>query len=541
MTSRFGFVYALMMATLLVSCGESANSIQVSLLDPCRLSSPTSCDELSPTPSEQSLCGDAFCAQKAVWAQLAVFPEGCPTDELLREGVLTGAMHVVSTEAGRALPELGKLEEARFGFAGLLRASDCAIVGAGCTEADLSTIRRVRVEMRPVSGSAGCHANDACQEGACVSAAEADGESCLPRLIASGELPERAIAEAIASGPGIVATNLGYLIGYREDIPSQAGTTARVRLVPIADNGSVGKTIEQPIESCETAITKGGIGMAMALDQGLLVTEYPACGNQGAGATFISFTPGGAILDVTTFAGALPHVSLANVHSLSLGQSRNSFELAYLASGAAFRLNLVGARAQDGYAPIFPDRRFGFIQIASSKDAIAYLAGGEDAPDALLGMSNWDEPPVLTSLPKGWVGAVAVDENRAVAVTLLDDGGISWTGQSTTGAALGTGSLHAGGPFTAVEVGIADKQVVLAAGRPGAIHLAPIGSVATKLADRATVLSQYEPTLGNVSLSAYDGERLALATKDDGFALAFIESRKGAGKVGGFAIFECAK
>lgn len=537
------FAYAPMTSlVLLASCGESSRAVEVTLLDPCLLGSETSCDDLTAGPSEEAICGGAFCSKSAVWTQLAVFPNGCPSDDVLRTGDIAAALRVISADAGGNLPEIGELDEARFGFAGLLRGSDCAVFGAGCTEADLTKIRKVRVEMLPVPRSGACQANDICREGSCVDAEQADGESCLPLLVASGDLPQPSRPGAAVSGPGIVATDRGYLIGYREDSRSTDGSSASIRLLPLGDEGVLGPAVDQPLEACEKAIPKGGIGMAMALDQGLLATEYPACDGRGAGAAFVAFAPNGAILDVTTFTGDLPEVSLASAHSLAPGPSRNSFELVYSTAKTAHRVSLLGASPQGGYSAIFPDTRFDSARVATSKNAIAYLlTPAERGGEMLLGFSEWGEAPRVMKLPAGSVGAVSLHVERAVATNILESGGLSWTGYSTSGSSFGAGRFQLGAPFTAVDVAIADEQVVIAAGRPGEISLASIGNVTTNLTARPTVIAQFENDLGNVSLSAYAGRSLAVTSKRDRFALAWLNgnSQPGEGPVGGFAIFEC--
>lgn len=537
--NRFAYV-PIVTFVLLASCGESSRSVEVTLLDPCHLGNGAACESLAITTSEQALCGETFCSKQSVWKQLAVFPDGCPSDDVLRNGDVTSALRVISADAGGSLPELAPLDEARFGFAGLLRGSDCAVFGAGCTEADLTKIRKVRVEMLPMPGTGACQDDYVCREGSCVDADRADGESCLPYLVASGELPQPSHQKVTVSGPGIVATDKGYLVGYREDLHSESESVARIRLLPIGDEGVLGQLIDQPIEACERAIPKGGIGMAMALDQGLLATESPACEGRGAGATFISFAPNGAILDVRASAGGLPEVSLARAHALAPGRSRNTFELAYSTKGAAHRLSLLGASPQGGYSVIFPEARFEFAQIATSKDAIAYrLTPAERGDEALLGFGEWGDTPKIMKLPAGSAGVIALDGDRAAAVNLLDGGGLSWGGYSTTGSSFGAGSFQAGAPFTTVATAIADKQVVVAAGRAGEVLLASIGNVTTKLTPHPSVISQFEKAIGNVSLSAYEGRGLAATSRQNRVALVWLNERREGGSLGGFAIFEC--
>lgn len=523
-----------------ISCGGSKQRVEVTLLDRCHLGSSDACDGSDPSPSDLALCGDDFCSGKAVWAQLAIFPDGCPSDDTLAEGDVTGAVRVLAAEAGQPLPALGELDEARFGFAGLLRSADCSVVGLGCTEASLATIRKVRVEMRPVSGRGICRANDTCQRGACVGSAGDASDTCLPVLVTAGELPARDDPRSVVSGPGIVATETGYLIGYREDVPNGG---ARIRLGPVDDDGVLGAPVEEAIDSCGDIVGGGGIGMAMSVDQGLLVTAHPACSGRGAGASFITFARNGAILDVQTYAGAGDVFSLAKVHAVAEGRTRNSFELAYVSDGAAHRLALSGARPEGGALSIFPDASASFAQIASSIEGIAHLVGvaSNAQTTALFGMADWDADPMVSRGAAGAFGAVIAHEHRAIAAMATRQGGLRWEGRTVDGSSFGAGALESGGPFAAVDVVTVGEHVVMAAGRRAGIWLASIGRASETLASQPSVIAQHGPSLGGVSLSEYDGDHLAMASARRRFALTWPSGQGGEGPVGGFALFECSR
>lgn len=527
-----------LVATL--SCGEESRTIEVTLLDTCRLGS--ACED-SETPARLfPLCGDAYCTDTARFATLAVFAGGCPGEEILREGNWESALRVLHGDAGEPLPSLGELDASTHGFAGVLRSQDCGVVGFGCTEADLSVIRKVRVEMAPSSGGGACEGGDICKEGSCEPAPSMIESTCSPKLAFQGELPDREGQGSILSGPGVVATDKGYLVGYREDLTTSAEESqARVKLVRIDRSGQATTPIAKDIDTCPGIAPGAGLGMAVSMDQGLLVTPQPACEGRGAGATFVAFAPNGTILDATTFAGAGPDLSLSPVHALAPGLLRNSFELAYISGGSAYRLSLLGARPQDGFVSIFPDKKPAFVQLASSPSAIAYLAGSptQAGGEIAFGVGSWQSEPSMTS-GAGFLGAVAAYENRAISVAALSPSGLRWEGRASDGTPIGDGYLETEGSLTAVDIAVVSGEAIVAAARSGGLFLASLGEIGGEVSAEARIIATYDENLGDISLSSYDGRSLALAAHRDGFALTWLNSRIGEGPVGGFALFDCA-
>jgi hypothetical protein len=91
----------------------------------------------------------------AQYAQLAVFTDGCPSDQYLAFGEVRAAVMVQTVPADGVFSELGKLKKGTYGFVGLLRANDCAVLGVGCTEVDFEKHRHITVQLDPVIPPAG--------------------------------------------------------------------------------------------------------------------------------------------------------------------------------------------------------------------------------------------------------------------------------------------------------------------------------------------------------------------------------------------------
>lgn len=544
MHRRLQSLAATALAFTLISCGARRHAIEVTLLDPCRLNKASTCDDVEVSPKDRSFCGDSFCGHSADTAHLAVFPGGCPSADVLDRGDLTTAIRVISEEAGRPLPSLGEIDEGHYGFVGLLRGADCRVVGHGCTEANISTIRRVRVEIAPALGLGACDVGSSCQGGHCAAEPEGDTDVCLPWLVASGTLPSLTAADAVVSGPAIVATGDGYLVGYREDSAGENGSRrAKLHLMSLGGDGALAAPVTTQLESCEATASTLGLSMAFASDQGLGATPLPACEGQGAGLHLFTFASNGAQLDSRSFVDAGPSLSIAPTHSLAAARQRNGFELVYTVDDAAYRLGLSGAKPNDAYRPLFASTSAAFAQIATTSDGIAYLVGSTTTADpTLFGFGPWERDPVVQSLVGSTSGAVTAHADRAVAAVVTGEGQVHWRGLGLDGSSLGDGAMEGSRRFGTVDLATVNGSVVLASGRPSEIVLAVITGRDGSLSPRPTLVAQHGPSLGGISLSRYDGGSLAMASAGSQFALAWLDGElTGEAPVGGFAIFDCAK
>ena len=511
---------------VVASCGHEKQPVRVTLRDLCGLTDGADCQQ---DAAHADRCGYAHCSGEATWATLAVFENGCPASGLLHEGDLSGAIRVVTGQAGKALPSIGELDEGRFGFAGLLRGSDCAIVGAGCTEVDLSDERDVHIDVLPAGGNGFCKTGRVCEGGACVPSDDtSDGAAgCLPLLVASGTLPERR-ADSLAKGLGIVATDSGYLVGYREDVPSDG--SLHVRLVPIGDDGAIGDGAERRIEHC-VGSSEAGVAMAFSAEGGLLATSLASCEGHGAGAAFVAFTQAGEITDVQRYVGAGEDLRITN-RSLASGRGPNDFELVYTTSGSAHRLSLEGARPRSSYEALFPEARGSFAQVASTQDFVARLVGAED--EVYVGIGRWEATPRTTRLEGGTLTSLAVRGNRFV-VARSTASGLAWEGRTSSGASFGLGSFNTSQASTALDVVVANEEAILGAAHPTGIFVLPIGDMRSELAPSPKAVVQHTLPQGQSPTP----QGLAMASRGDRFAVAWLNGDEGAGPVGGYAVFAC--
>lgn len=259
-------------AGALFSSCASKPEVKIVLLDPCADS------------------GQSF-REAASYAEFVVYKNRCPTDETLAAGKTDGAVYKSTVAADGKLPEVGDLGKGKYGFAALMRDENCSVIGFGCTEADMDTIREVRAAVRawtnpctdsqcdlctPLSGP-GCDPPKTCSAGRCI---EEDAPSCDLTVVAGGALPEPATATARLTGPAIVATPDGYVIAYREQ--DAAGTTLSANVMGLSDNGTLKPPSKFNLGGCTGVEMKDGIGIAYSGNGGLAATSLPNCGGTGS-------------------------------------------------------------------------------------------------------------------------------------------------------------------------------------------------------------------------------------------------------------------
>lgn len=560
------------------SCA-SKPTVDITLTDPCHLrSDDAECGGdagLAPTEGEKALCGASFCSRQAEWAELAVFSGGCPSDAVLAAGDVSGASNVYSVPVGGDLPEPGDLSKETYGFAAYLRGEDCAVLGYGCTTADLSHVRSITIEIDPSSGEGACEAPLTCVQGVCAArppeggAPDAPGEggggdagdggTCSLSLVASGKLPDPTTQGAIASGPGIVAVKGGFVIGWREDEPLDAGATqGKARLVLLDPNGKLGTPSEQTIDACPGILPGGNVAMTMATSEGLLVLPQVDCNDAGAGASFVTFGPNGQVSNVGTAIGAGPDLTVARVHGAAPDQTGTSFEVVYTSSGVAYQVPVVDSttvKPQGTFTPLFGGTSNTFGEMATTSDIVATLAdsigdaGAADGGDAggagsqmLFGVAGWDASvPTVTTRPGGSFAAVTAYGSRAIAVTPGATGGIAWIGRSADGKDTGSGQMPAGGPYLAADVTTIGDHAVIAAAQAKTITLVRVDGIGTTLVGQPAA-TQKLTQIGSVPMSAYDGKSIAIAASGTQVAVTWITTRQTSPTepTGGFALFDCA-
>lgn len=162
------YIRALVVGPLVVvsSCGTPA--VEIELDDPCHLKADDPfCVLHTVTEEERNECDGSFCTGAGQWVQLAVFRGQCPADSVLAAGDLDAAESIYSVLVGTDLPAVGSLPTDDFGFAVLLRTDNCAVIGFGCTDGDLTKDRRVPINVYPWAGQGACNASEQCLDARC--------------------------------------------------------------------------------------------------------------------------------------------------------------------------------------------------------------------------------------------------------------------------------------------------------------------------------------------------------------------------------------
>lgn len=106
----------------------------------------------------------------AQYAQLAVFENGCPPNDDLWFGHIQGAVLVQTVAAEGEFSDLGPLKKGKYGFVGLLRSNDCAVLGVGCTPVDFDKHRHITIQLdvvKPPAGSCDSTNGESCNGGVC--------------------------------------------------------------------------------------------------------------------------------------------------------------------------------------------------------------------------------------------------------------------------------------------------------------------------------------------------------------------------------------
>ncbi|HEU4404924.1 MAG TPA: hypothetical protein VFS43_06490 [Polyangiaceae bacterium] len=103
----------------------------------------------------------------ATYAEFLMFDGGCPSQDDLIAGDYPEPLVDQRLDVEDEFGALGTLDAKRYGFAAVLRTDDCGVLGAGCSEADLSErIDSVLIPLRDVFPRQGACPGE-CSEGLC--------------------------------------------------------------------------------------------------------------------------------------------------------------------------------------------------------------------------------------------------------------------------------------------------------------------------------------------------------------------------------------
>ena len=266
----------------------------------------------------------------------------CPPREQLAGGVPARAAIRKTFSKGNA-PSFGNLSAAKYAFIATARADDCHVIATGCTIADMSEETEVTIPLDRVGNGAACSSSTVCQVGQCVPPTDNGyptiGAGCTLELVGSGPLPNALGApqaiDQVVSHPAIAATPNGFLIAYRETVPS--ALISRLTLFPV-DKGAGGGTPQQTVlEHCGPL--RDGVGIAFHGDDGLVVAAKPCKVTQNPGfqifsvdATGATKTNGFSLLQCKNCADDTP-ISMGRSHTVAWSDPLNAFLFAYVQEG----------------------------------------------------------------------------------------------------------------------------------------------------------------------------------------------------------------
>lgn len=559
---------------------------------------PTTEVSLSLRPEQKAMLENA-----GAWVEFDVFDGGCPSTSVLTSGkAADGAVYSERRKYPDTLPPIGELDTKSYGFAALLKDSDCGIIGVGCTNADLAHIRSVTVvvggvlsdgALAPQAACPGQCSNGACSGGGSAGAGGAGGSSggsggksggtgggagggkagsggasggmggagggggCDLALMAKGTLPSPIGLGATIGGPAIVATKSGFVVGYRNSTSSGAAD----QLVLLAFNADGGAATPQKndILSCASPTSQLDSGVALAVNEagtmGLAAVSRPPCKEagaggaggaatvtKGAGLTFVSFNEAAVQQNSLFLQGqdGFPAISLASNHAISRVPNTVSdeFRVVYTQSKSAQTFNVKGVSASSSFS-----------------DAISGLTNTTFATTAAT------NDTVVTAADGNGSGggtqlAVRVNDktvfrDAAIQVapwaygerTLLaarnSGGEVSWVVLGKDASSIGSATLPMNG-YKAVDATVAADRLVFVLGQNLGFKILTVqGASGTP----ATSVEQ-TATLSSKELpdlASFDGTQLAVAAGNGRLAVAWA-SRNQLGQsdpTGGYAIFRC--
>jgi hypothetical protein len=517
---------------------------------------------------DDSACvlADASCQERvASVVEVGTYPGACPEADASADDRTPIASLLAATpdadervSGGASIPPLRQPAPGRRAYFALLRDARCGVVGWGCTDVDYTNQSEVTIAERP----AGTPPLGACFGGACAcSTIESDASTdapvdgapdggCSLSLVSAGALPPPVQSSDSVAGPSIAPTGSGFVIALREQWRTASGLSSALRTVVLNPDGSLASPSSVPLSfydrNCALPIADDGVGAAFdATKGGLFAVSLPACGDSGAGATFVPFSGAGAPTPPGfPAAGPFLELQLASAHSLAPSYATGDFELTYVSPPSAFDAIVAGAKLESAtqLASGDPATSATFAALAATPSLRTQVIGMQGGDAGLLarvyaGMPG-NAPQLSATLPRARMAGVAVSSAGA-AVAGLTDQGLAWQTLDGSGHALAMGGFA--GSFTAVDVAatgdLAAPFVVIGASA-GEITMAPIDSMAQVVGPRAALSAN--PVLREL-LASFAGNNVSVGGGQGLVAVVWLTNHQlgDADPTGGFALFAC--
>ncbi len=522
------------------------------------------------------LCG--FRTNGSAYAEFVVFESDCPSNTCgeveakLAAGNTDGAVFRSVVPEGSGLPEVGTLSARKYAFGVILKDGSCKPIATGCTCANLDDIKKVEINVAawancpssgecseaqactPLQASTGCIAPSTCVDGRCEgepgdggtgdSSTDGGGGACDLSVVASGDLPMAVTEDANLSGPAVVATPSGFVIGFREQNPTT--TTLQLVLQGVTDAGSAGSPSKIPLSACAETPKDVGLAIAFGDGGGVLAASLPDCTGGGAGAAFVTFDASGASTGNNSVANSqFSELTLARNHSAApISGSANDFEFVYrvlTGSGVVVQsATLEGAGFKGGVntANLFMAAPAGFAEVARTDMVRGLLGQIPDRAAVVLQVAAPDATALQEiELPDATWGALTAWDDR-VAAMVPGATGIAYQLTDATGADLGKGTAGSGSVRGGDLAQLGDRLLFLTGGSEKLTIIPHTGANATLTAETPVV---FNGAVGTTSLTGFEGDLVSMAAARGQVAVAWVtRSKLSAGEpTGGWAILSC--
>jgi hypothetical protein len=382
-------------------------------------------------------------------------------------------------------------------------------------------------------------------------------KGCDLTVLNGGPLPKLLATTNTVSGPGLVGTGQGFLIGYRE-VSSDGQLHAT--LIPVSPAGQLGTANRREVTGCASQLPTDGIGMAFASGKGLFTMSLPNCGG-GAGAVFIPFESDGVLKTPQDPKNpSFSELTLARDGSVAAATQIDKWEFMYRAvSGGAANVQralVVGNMLQPEPAPdtIFPDGSFGMVVTGGQVRAFIGPSAGEAGTGTAVQLSvpSQGEPPAIIgelSLPAAsWAAATAWTNRVAVGVPATS--GLSWLAASVssgTASSIIDSATIGSGAIAGADLVVQGDNLLFALGKAGEINLLRVRGAKGALQSPTSALpacstagsdQSCQQTLSGAQMAAFDGKQLAVAASGSRLAVVWLTPQQP--NAGGYAILQCA-
>ncbi len=509
----------------------------------------------------------------AKWIEVAAYPERCPSAEELAGPLPNAGMQarVAMSVDEKKPPAFGRLPKGRYGFAASIRNSQCGVLAAGCTVAELPGQSSVDIALGPLSTSAGtCEDGITCAYAQCVPAVNSGdpsaGRACSMRLVGAGPLSAPVADDVQISPPSVAITNDGFLIAYREY--SSLSAQAALTIVPIDQGGGIGTLHGYGLkERCAGLDENDGISLSFSKDEGkgLVAISRKACKGGGSAtvpgglelyaiendgsASSSAFTASKEGSDIITLTGHALALASGSKQILAFGLNDGT----RVAEVDRATLSFTAAAGVDYATPATS------ASVVRSSSALALLATspssvvGADAAtqDSVIALTLTNATTPFDKLPKaitstGTFGSLAMQDGRLFVVRQSSIPGRAadfdaYDVGSTTPVASDSLSTSIGiGETTAIDVALAQNRAFFAVGQPKSVTVLVYDHATTNPSFLREVHLPSDPRIPTFVGKFRDGG-VAIAATDTRVIVAWTTGKtlEKNDVLGGYAVFAC--